>query len=242
MLAGLDWQEADERNLHARQSAQGIPGGIADVEPRAIPAHENQRERVDWEQAGDESVSTPRGNHVAVEEGAHGAPEHGALLQCLDPEEEGKDQEEDGDGLIVVASGHGARDVTGGDTHEHGGEETGRGRRGHLIGEEIGGYGRESRERGCEQDADVADINRDCKESKEVVDGAAGDHEARVQGSSGNPTERMPCPVVEPVPELLEAIGDEILCSAEVKPGVDYGRQSQHEIRVEGRTAELEGD
>ena len=75
----------------------------------------------------DEDISTPRGNHVAVEESTKSSPEHGAQLQGLDPEVEGEDKEEDGNGLVIVASGDGTGDVTWGDTHEQRGQETGRG-------------------------------------------------------------------------------------------------------------------
>lgn len=182
---------------------------------------------MDGKQAGDKSVSTPRGYHVTVEERTHGAPEHGTLLQGLDPQEESEDQEEDGNGLVVVTSSHGARDVTRGYAHEHGGEKTSRGRGGHLIGEQVGGNGRQARKRWCEKDANVSNINRNREELEEVVNNTAGDHESGVQGSSGNPTKRMPSTVVEPVPELLKAIGDEILCSPEVEPRINC-EGSQH--------------
>lgn len=47
MLASLDWQEADKRNLHAGQCSQSIPGGVADVEARAVSAHADQDQRMD---------------------------------------------------------------------------------------------------------------------------------------------------------------------------------------------------
>lgn len=55
-----------------------------------------------------------------------------------------------------------------------------------------------------------------------MVDGAAGDHEAGVQGASSNSTERVPCSVVKPIPELVEAIGDEVLGCSEVEPGINW--------------------
>lgn len=54
-----------------------------------------------------------------------------------------------------------------------------------------------------------------------MVDGAAGDHQAGVQGASSNSTERVPCSVVKPIPELVEAIGDEVLGCSEVEPGIN---------------------
>lgn len=55
-----------------------------------------------------------------------------------------------------------------------------------------------------------------------MVDGAAGDHQAWVQGASSNSTERVPCSVVKPIPELVEAIGDEVLGCSEVEPGINW--------------------
>jgi hypothetical protein len=66
MLAGLDRKEPDEGDLHAGQSAQSIPSCVCDVEPSAIPAHADENESVKRKQAGDEGISTPRGNHVTV--------------------------------------------------------------------------------------------------------------------------------------------------------------------------------
>ena len=181
---------------------------------------------MEGQQAGDEGVATPGGDHVAIEEGTEGAPQHGAELEGLDPEVEGEDEEEDGDGLIVVAAGNRARNVARGDAHEDGGKEAGRRRGGHLVGEEVGGDGSQAREGRGQEDADVADVDRDGQGTEGVVDGAARHHEARVEGASGDSAEGVPCAVVEPVPELVEAVGDQVLCCPEVEPGVDWRRVS----------------
>lgn len=175
-------------------------------------------------QAGDEGVTSPRGNHVAVKEGAEGTPQHGALLQRLDPEVEGEDEQEDGDGLVVVAASDGTGDVARGNAHEQGSQETSRGRGGHLIGKEVGGDGGKTREGGREKDADIPDINGDREGSEGVVDGATGHHEARVEGASRDTAEGVPCPVIEPIPEVVEAVRNEVLGSAEVEPGVNWSR------------------
>lgn len=60
------------------------------------------------QQTSDESITTPRCDHVAVEESAEGTPEHRSKLQCLDPEIECKDEQENGNGLVIVATGHGS--------------------------------------------------------------------------------------------------------------------------------------
>jgi hypothetical protein len=57
-----------------------------------------------------------------------------------------------------------------------------------------------------------------------VVDGAAGDHEARVQSAASDASQRMPCPVVKPVPELVEPVGNKVFGGPEVEPRVDWMR------------------
>lgn len=75
-----------------------------------------------------------------------------------------------------------------------------------------------------------------------MVDGAAGDHQTGIEGPTSNASEGMPCPychktvsfmqpdtrglltVVEPVPEAVEAILDEVFGGSEVEPRVDCSR------------------
>lgn len=54
-----------------------------------------------------------------------------------------------------------------------------------------------------------------------MVDDARGNHETGVQSTTSDTAKRVPCAVIEPVPELVESIGNEVLCCAEVEPGVD---------------------
>lgn len=102
MVATFDWQEANERNLHASQRAQCVPSGVADIETRAVASHADQHEDVQWQQVGDEHVSTPGADHVAIEERAKSAPHDASELHSLDPEVECKDQQEDCNGLVIV--------------------------------------------------------------------------------------------------------------------------------------------
>lgn len=108
MLAGLDGEEANKRNLHAGQCSQSVPGGVADIEARAVSAHADQSQGVHREETGDEGVSTPRCHHVTVEQSAEGSPKHGTQLKSLDPQVEGEDKKEDGDGFVIVAAGNGS--------------------------------------------------------------------------------------------------------------------------------------
>lgn len=102
------------------------------------------------------------------------------MLDTLDPEVEGEDEQEDGDGLVVVAAGHGTRDVARSDAHEDCGKQAGRRRVGHLRRQEIAGKGRQAGAGGGEQDANVADVDGEGEEAEDVVDEATGDHEAGV--------------------------------------------------------------
>ena len=88
-------------------------------------------------QVRDENISTPSGDHVPIEQGSQGSPHDRTVLDSLDPQEEGEDKQENGNGLVVVASGDGSRDITGRDAHECRSEETSRGRSGHLAGKEV---------------------------------------------------------------------------------------------------------
>lgn len=134
MVAAPDGKETNKGDLHARERAESVPGGVADVESGAVPSHADQDKGVQRQQVGDEDVASPRRNHVSVEEGSQSTPGDGAQLQTLDPQEEGEDQQEDGNGLVVVTASNGTRDVAGSDAHEDCGEETGRGGIRHLRG------------------------------------------------------------------------------------------------------------
>lgn len=90
MLAGLDRQKANKRNLHTSNCPESIPSSIANVKTGAVSSHTNQNERMHRQETGDEGVTTPGRHHVSVKESAYSAPEHGAELQGLDPEIEGE--------------------------------------------------------------------------------------------------------------------------------------------------------
>lgn len=124
MLATPNGQESNEGNLHAGQRSKSIPSRVADVQPRAETTHADQHKGVQREQVCNEDVSAPCADHVSVEEGCEASPHNASDLDGLDPEVEGEDKEEDGDGFVVVASSDGSRDVTGCDAHEDSREQT----------------------------------------------------------------------------------------------------------------------
>lgn len=221
MLGTANWQESNERNLHTSQRAKRIPSTISDVDSWAETAHENQDENVQWDQVGDEDVASPRGHHVAVEQRAKSAPECGAELDGFDPEVEREDQEENGDSFVVVGSRNGAGDISWCDTHEDSSQQSSGWTWRHLIREKVCCEGSQAGESWGEKHADVADVDWDCECAEGVVNGARGDHEAWVERAAGDTAERVPGAVIEPVPEVVEAIGDEVLCCSEVEPWVD---------------------
>ncbi len=59
-----------------------------------------------WEQVGNEDVSTPGRDHVPVEERGQRAPESGSVLQGFDPEEEGEDKQKDCNCFVVIAASY----------------------------------------------------------------------------------------------------------------------------------------
>ena len=59
------------------------------------------------QQVCNEDVSAPRADHVSVEESREASPHNASDLDGLDPQVEGEDQEENGDGFVVVAAGDG---------------------------------------------------------------------------------------------------------------------------------------
>lgn len=125
VLAGLDGKEANKGNLHASECAEGIPGSVRNVQPSAVAAHADEDEGVERQKAGNEGVATPRGNHVAIEEGAERSPQHGPLLQRLDPEVESEDEQENRNGFVVVAASNRTGDIARGNAHEEGSQKAG---------------------------------------------------------------------------------------------------------------------
>lgn len=229
MLTTPDGQETNKGNLHARKCTQRIPRSIANVKTRAIPPHADKHKRVQRQQVGNEHITTPRRHHVSVEQRGKRTPEHRSVLDRLDPEEEGEHQQEDGNGLVIVTTGHGSRDVTRGDAHEGCGEETSRGRCDHLGGQEVRRERGEAREAWCKEHADVADVDGEREEAEEVVDGAAGDHQTGVKGTTGDSSEGMPCSYKSNAISLVSSIVWTAQCTARAllaSEGVPYDHRT----------------
>lgn len=124
MFTASDGKEPDERNLHACQSTEGVPSGVADVQPGAETTHADQNERMQRQKVGDEHVSAPSADHVTVEERSEATPHDASNLDGLDPQVEGEDQQEDGNCLVVVAASDRSRDVSWSNAHEDSREQT----------------------------------------------------------------------------------------------------------------------
>ena len=90
------------------------------------------------QQVRNEDISTPRRYHVSVEQGGQRAPEHGTFFDGLDPEEKGEDKQEDGDCLVIVASGNRTRNIAGCNTHKSSSKQASGGRSDHFRGQEVG--------------------------------------------------------------------------------------------------------
>ena len=193
MLRAANGQESNKGNLHTRQRAEGKPRGVTDVEPGAVASHADQNEGVQGQQIGDEDISTPRRDHVSVKQRGQRAPEHGAVLDSLNPQEEGEDKQEDSNGLVVVTTGDRTRDIPRRDAHEGCGEQSGGGRGDHFGGQEVCRERSETGETWGEEDTDVTDVDWEREGAQEVVDSTASDHQSGVQRATGDTTERMPC-------------------------------------------------
>lgn len=221
MVASADSQEVDEGYLHNTQESDRVKGGVSDIQPVAVPARNAEHKTVDGDEVVDEGISTPRRGHPVVGESAQSGPHDGALLDGLDPEEEGEYQQKDSNGLVVIATSYGPGDVSGSNAHECGSQKTRRLGGGQLIGQPVCCESSETREARGEQDTDVPDVNGNGQEAEGMVDNAAGGHEAGIKSSSSDTAQRVPCSVVEPVPEAVESICNEVLGSSEVEPRVD---------------------
>lgn len=106
MLARADRQEVDKRHLHSSDNTDSIPGGICNVESAAVSSREAENNTVHCDQVGNEGIATPGSRHPVVEERAKPSPQDGALLDSTNPQEVGEDQQEDGNGFVIVATSH----------------------------------------------------------------------------------------------------------------------------------------
>ena len=192
MVGTPDGQESHKRNLHACNRSKRIPCRVADVQSRAVSPHADQDESVQWQHVCDEDISTPRCNHVSVEQCTERTPHDRTFFHALDPKIEGKDQQKDGNGFVVVTSSHGSGDVSGCNAHEGCGKQTSRRRVDHLRSEQVCRKCRQAGACWSKQNANVPDVDWECKEAKEVVDDTTGDHQSRVEGSTSDTSKWMP--------------------------------------------------
>jgi len=109
--------KADERHLHRGEGTNRVPAGVGDIEPGRKAAHEDEHKGVQRDHIGNEDVSSPRCDHIEVEDGGNGAVECRTLLHGTDPGPECEHEEEDSDRLVVVGSGNGTGDIAGYNTH-----------------------------------------------------------------------------------------------------------------------------
>ena len=164
-------------------------------------------------------IRTPCSDHVKVEKRSKCSEECASGLESLNPRVEGEHEQKDRNSFVVVGSCDGTRNVSRGDADERSREQTSALIL-HLLREpgasvskatgereahaHIGRPGREGTEARREEDANVADVDREVECVKNVVNDAAGGHQARIDGASYNTPKRVPGSVVKPIPERLQ--------------------------------------
>ena len=60
VLRGLNGLEPDEGDLHRKDGAEGVDGGVRDVDPVGVPSADHQDENVNRNQVDQEHVTAPR--------------------------------------------------------------------------------------------------------------------------------------------------------------------------------------
>ena len=200
------------------------------------------------EQVRNEHISTPRGYHVTVEKCGHRAPKHRTILDRFDPQIEGKYEQKDGNGLIVITSSHRTGNVTRRYAHEGRGQKTGGWRSDHFGGQKIGCDSGQAGKGGRKEDTNVANVDGKGQKAEEVVNDATGYHQARVECSTSDSSKGMPCScmsiasasvlntwlqgatraasrkqltVIEPVPEAVESMFYEVFRRSKVEPRIN---------------------
>lgn len=79
--------------------------------------------------------------------------------------------------------------------------------------------------------AAAPDVEGEVERVEQPVRGGGRHHEARVDGAADDAAQGVPGPVIEPVVEVVKALGREVLGGAKVEVGVelvDHGLEAQH--------------
>lgn len=242
MLPGLHMLEAHEPDLHREQHPKNIHRIISHVQPHRIPPCHEQHQHVKRHEIDDKHVPAPRRHHIEVTKSGRQPPRQRAGVDGLHKEVEGEEEGEDGDALIVVRSGDGAGDVAGADGDERGCDEADGGVV-DLGAEEVGDEGGVCGEEGGGEDADLADVDGEAEEVEDGVEEGGGEHEAGVEGAADDAAERVPGLEIEPVPELLEAVADEVESGAVVEVGVelvDHGLVAEDAEEADGEGEDID--
>lgn len=174
-----------------------------------------------WDDVSDEHVTTPSGDHVEVEQSSGSGVQDGTGLLGLDPEHEGDHQQSDGDGFVIVGTGNGSGDITWDNSHERSSQQTSAGVL-DLLGEVVGGPSGDTSETWSEQDTDVSDIDRQTDLAQCVPHKRTSGHQTWVQSTTSDSPQWVPGSVVEPVQELVERVGNQVLGGPEVKPRIVF--------------------
>ncbi len=136
------------------------------------------------------------------------------------PQIVGEHERKDGDAFIVIRAGDRTTYVSGYDCDESGCQQT-RTLGPQLLGEQVGGDRCEPTEKRRQEHAHFAYVNGYVERVEGPVYGTGCDHEARVNSTTHNASQRVPCALVEPIQEVVEAVGYHVVRGSVVEPRVE---------------------
>jgi len=169
----------------------------------------------------EEDIATPGTDHVEISNTTKTCPVDVARLDALDPEIVGEEHAKDGDGFIVITTSDTPGDISGDNRDHPSSTETCPGRV-EFAGEQISYHRSKRGESRCEEHTDFSHIDRDIDSIEDVIEEAGSDHEARIDGTTDDPTQGVPSSIVEPIVKVIEAVLGEVFCSAIIEIWIKF--------------------
>ena len=157
MLASAYGLKSHEGYLHGQNRAQHVKHRVGNVNTVREATNDHEHEHVQGYEIYDENVASPCGHHVKVGQGGEYGPEYVACFHALDPQVVGEHEGEYGDALVVVGARHTATYVAGHDADKSGREQA-RTLTPQLFGEEVGGDGGQTAEKGRQKHAHLCKL------------------------------------------------------------------------------------
>lgn len=220
MLGRLNRLEADERDLHGKNSTECVDSRVGDVDLVRESTGDHKHKHVKRNEVDKEDVATPRGDHVEVGQRTSGRPKHASGLHRSNPQPVGQQHAKDRNTLVIVRASDRSGNVTRDDGDETSGDET-RARISQLLGEQIRDNGRERGEERSQEDADVADLHGHVEPVQNVIESRRCDHETWIDRAADDTAEWVPGAVIEPVMERVETLFREIFRRAVVEVRIE---------------------